>query len=115
MEIKSILNKPYNDKEKISFIVEQNHKKGYEIKETDTALEAWGSTAKEIDDIKKQACKKELIVQLNELDIKTVRALRAIHAGRGTEEDKAQLEKLEGQAELLREELHALNDGEVAV
>lgn len=47
MEIKAILNKPYTDKERIDFIVTQNHNKGYEIKETDVALEAWGLTEEE--------------------------------------------------------------------
>ena len=44
MEIKTTLNKPYTDKQRINFIVEQNHNNGYEIKETETALEAWGYT-----------------------------------------------------------------------
>lgn len=48
MEIKAILNKPYTDKERINFIVQQNYRNGYEIKETDTALEAWGYTEEEI-------------------------------------------------------------------
>lgn len=47
MEIKAILQKPYTEKERIDFIVEQNHNKGYEIKETEAALESWGSTAAE--------------------------------------------------------------------
>ena len=47
MEIKAELLKPYTEEEKIEFIVEQNHKNGYEIKETDFALEAWGYTDKE--------------------------------------------------------------------
>ena len=47
MEIKTQLNKPYTEKQRISFIVEQNHKLGYEIKETETALEAWGYTEEE--------------------------------------------------------------------
>ena len=42
MEIKNKLEKPYTENQKIDFIVENNHKKGYEIRETDTALEAWG-------------------------------------------------------------------------
>ena len=49
MEIKSELLKPYTEEQKLSFIVEQNHKKGYEIRETETALEAWGYTEEEID------------------------------------------------------------------
>lgn len=47
MEIKATLNKPYTDIEKLDFIVENNHKLGYEIKETQTALEAWGYSNKE--------------------------------------------------------------------
>lgn len=47
MEIKSTLNKPYTDKERTDFIVENNHQYGYEIRETETALEAWGYTEEE--------------------------------------------------------------------
>lgn len=47
MEIKSELKQPYTENERINFIVEQNHKLGYEIKETETALEAWGYTEEE--------------------------------------------------------------------
>jgi len=42
MEIKATLNKPYTETERCDFIVAQNHNKGYEIRETDEALEAWG-------------------------------------------------------------------------
>lgn len=44
MEIKAELLKPYTSKERMDFIVEQNHKNNYEIKETETSLEAWGNT-----------------------------------------------------------------------
>ena len=44
MEIKAELLKPYTENERMDFIVEQNHKNGYEIKETETSLEAWGKT-----------------------------------------------------------------------
>ena len=47
MEIKAQLLQPFNEEEKINFIVEQNHKNGYEIRETETALEAWGYTEEE--------------------------------------------------------------------
>lgn len=47
MEIKAILNKPYTEEQRMSFIVEQNHTQGYEIKESETALEAWGYTEEE--------------------------------------------------------------------
>ncbi len=50
MEIKAQLNKPYSDKQRADFIVENNHNKGYEIKETETALEAWGLTSQEWDE-----------------------------------------------------------------
>ena len=47
MEIKATLNKPYTEKQRADFIVENNHQYGYEIKETETALEAWGLTEEE--------------------------------------------------------------------
>ena len=40
MEIKVQLEKPYTDKERMDFIVKQNHKNSYEIRETEKALEA---------------------------------------------------------------------------
>ena len=60
MEIKSELLKPYTESEKVDFIVEQNHKNGYEIRETETALEAWGYTEEE-----KQAQERERIAKLS--------------------------------------------------
>lgn len=56
MEIKAQLNKPCTNEQRLAFIVEQNHKKGYEIKETETALEAWGYT----EDEKQQAERERL-------------------------------------------------------
>lgn len=47
MEIKNVLDKPFTEQQRINFIVEQNHKLGYEIRETETALEAWGYTEEE--------------------------------------------------------------------
>jgi hypothetical protein len=47
MEIKAILNKPYTNEEKNNFIVENNHRNGYELRETNEALEAWGYTEEE--------------------------------------------------------------------
>ena len=48
MEIKAKLDKPYTELERMDFIVENNHLKGYEIKETEIALEAWGYTEEEL-------------------------------------------------------------------
>ena len=47
MEIKAKLNKPYSSKQRSDFIVINNHRKGYEIKEVADGLEAWGMTTKE--------------------------------------------------------------------
>ena len=48
MEIKAELKQPYTEKERIDFIVEQNHKLGYTIEEADNALLAWGKSDEEI-------------------------------------------------------------------
>ena len=47
MEIKSEWKQPYTENERLDFIVEQNYKNGYEIKETENSLEAWGYTEEE--------------------------------------------------------------------
>lgn len=48
MEIKAKINKPFSDNKKMNFIVEYNHKLGFEIQETPVALEAWGCTEEEL-------------------------------------------------------------------
>lgn len=48
MEIKAELLKPYSEEQRLDFVVEQNHELGYEIKETELALQAWGYTDAEI-------------------------------------------------------------------
>lgn len=108
MEIKATLPKPYEEKDRLDFIVEQNHKNGYEVKETETALEAWGYTDEEIAEQEKQAQKADLVAQLDALDLKTIRALRAIEAGTGTQADTDKLAELEAQAAQIREELKEL-------
>jgi len=47
MEIKNVLDKPYTEQQRLDFIVTNNHGLGYEIRETETALEAWGYTEEE--------------------------------------------------------------------
>lgn len=47
MEIKAKIEKPFTDEQRCNFIVEQNHKLGYEIRETETELQAWGHTQEE--------------------------------------------------------------------
>lgn len=112
MEIKATLNKPYSNIERMDFIVENNHNKGYEIKETETALEAWGNTEEEIQEQEKQNQINELIQQLDEIDLRTVRPLRAIQSGQGTEEDQQMLNELEAQAEEIRQQIRDLNNNE---
>ena len=57
MEIKTELKKPYTEKQRMDFIVEQNHNKGYEIKETESELQAWGYTDEEITQQEKEKIK----------------------------------------------------------
>lgn len=108
MEIKATLQKPYVEKDRLDFIIEQNHKNGYEVKETETALEAWGYTAEEIAEQEKQANMAELVAQLDALDLKTIRALRAIQAGQGTQADTDKIAELETQAAEIRQQLQEL-------
>ena len=108
MEIKAKLNKPYTDKQRIDFIVSEIHSKGYKIKETETALEAWGLTAEEIASKNKETQRKNLISQLDVLDVKTIRALRAIQAGTSIQEDIDRLAALEEQAAEIRKQIQKL-------
>lgn len=57
MEIKARLQKPYKDNERVDFIVENNHKLGYEIKETEEELQAWGLTEQEKQEQEKERIK----------------------------------------------------------
>ena len=75
MEIKTSLNKPYTQKEKMNFIVQQNHNLGYNIVETDTALEAWGKTKEEIQTEENENKKLEIQKQLDDIDKKRIRAV----------------------------------------
>jgi hypothetical protein len=58
---------------------------------------------------KKAKRKAKLIAELDALDLKCIRALRAIQAGTGTDDDTARLAELEEQAEEIRKELQLLN------
>lgn len=55
MELKAELRKPYTEKQRIDFIVENNHRQGYEIQETKTALESWGLSDEEKQEQQAQA------------------------------------------------------------
>lgn len=58
----------------------------------------------------KKAHIKSLQEQLDVLDLKAIRALRAIQAGVGTEEDAAKLAELEAQAEEIRRQIKDLQE-----
>lgn len=71
MEIKATLQKPYTEDERLNFIVEENHNLGYEIRETEEALEAWGYTEEEKDEIEAERishlkCTKRVLVLILE-------------------------------------------------
>ena len=90
MEIKATLNKPYTEKERIDFIVEQNHNNGYEIRETETAIEAWGYTDEE-----KERAERE---RLNNLSMTRGDVFEALILAKGL--GKAQIRAMIEQAEL---------------
>lgn len=76
MEIKAKLNKPYTERQRIDFIVKNNHKLGYEIKETDVALEAWGLTQEEIEEREKRQKIQEINEKIDELNQMIINELR---------------------------------------
>lgn len=69
MEIKAKLNKPYTEKQRMDFIVQQNHKNNYEIKETETTLEAWGYTEEEKQEQERERRNQEIDEKIKELQI----------------------------------------------
>lgn len=75
MEIKAKLDKPYEEEQRLEFIIEQNHNKGYEIRETEEALEAWGYTDEE-----KEKQKREII---DNLTLTGADVERAIYEAKG--------------------------------
>lgn len=68
MEIKSELLKPYTEKQRADFIVENNHTKGYEIKETEKALEAWGYSEEEKQEQECERRNQEINQKISELE-----------------------------------------------
>ena len=69
MEIKAELLKPYTEKQRADFIVENNHTKGYEIRETETSIEAWGKTDEEILQEKKAQRNQEILSKVKEIEL----------------------------------------------
>ena len=69
MELKNSLAKPYTEEDRITFIVEQNHRNGYDIRETEEALEAWGQDANDILECKKASVRAVRDSLLRETDL----------------------------------------------
>ena len=90
MEIKAELIKPYTEQERMDFIVEQNHRNSYEIKETETALEAWGYTEEEIQEQERK--------RLDNLSMTRGDVFEALILAKGL--GKAQIRSMIEQAEL---------------
>lgn len=90
---------------------------GLELSCEDDGLEkAWdgslwvkGYAPEEPEEHKKQVIKQSLIEQINSLDLKAIRPLRALSSGVGTNEDKEMLESIEEQAEIIRQKIKDLN------
>ena len=67
MEIKATLQKPFTFEQKRDFIILQNRQNGYEIRETETELQAWGYTEEEKEEQEKErignlTCTKRVLV-----------------------------------------------------
>ena len=90
MEIKAQLLKPYIETQRLNFIVEQNHNNGYEIRETETSIEAWGYTEEE-----KQEQERE---RLNNLSMTRGDVFEALILAKGL--TKPQIRAMIEQAEL---------------
>jgi hypothetical protein len=75
MEIKATLQKPYDDTQRMDFIVQYNHGMGYVVEETETELQALGYTEEELElleniRISKLTCTKRVFaLMLQELGI----------------------------------------------
>lgn len=110
MEIKAQLTKPYTDKQRTDFIVSENRQKGYQIKETETALEAWCYTEEEKAEREKEQKISEYKQALKELDEKSTRSIRAKLAGTSTDSDDVFLANLEAQAAEIRQKIKELQE-----
>lgn len=108
MEIKDTLQKPYEEKDRLDFIVKYQY--GYTIKETETALEAWGPTAEEVAQREKETLIAQKKEELSQIDLESIRPTRAIQNGTATEFDTQKLAELEERAEQIRQEIRDLSE-----
>ena len=81
------------------------------IEETDVNYTLYGGeylTDEELAEKQKEAQKKELMAQLDTLDLKCIRSMRAIQSGTATEEDTTKLSEYEAQAASIRQQIQEL-------
>lgn len=109
MEIKAKLFKPCTSKERMSFIVEQNHRNGFIIEEREDAIVALGLTKEEESKKRNEARIAEIKSRLEKIDLESTRPLRAIVSNTATESDRLKLIELEEEANELRDELRRLS------
>ena len=83
MEIKAELLKPFTDEQRIKFVVENNHKLGYVIEETETALVALGETEKE----KQERLEREKAERIAMLSLTSADVERGIYKATGKDFD----------------------------
>ena len=110
-----ILEKPYTPRQRADFIVDHNHRNNKEIVETDKALyalEPWEKVENDQDiedwegyeerrrQEEKAAKRQEILQKLDELDLKSIRAIRA--------GDQEYIAQYEAQAQELRRQLAEL-------
>ena len=88
--------KPYSLDKRAEFIVKYDIPNN-SLVETEVALEAWTKTKKELDEAAKEAKIMQIKFELDKLDLKSIRAIRA--------NDQEYLVKYEAQAEELRKQL----------
>ena len=65
MKIKAELIKPYTEEQKLDFIINQNYNNGFEIKETEFSLQAWGYTKEELEQQEKERLMKSSMTKLD--------------------------------------------------
>lgn len=83
------------------------------IEETDVNYTLYGGeylTPEEVEVKEKEARKKELVAQLDALDLRCIRSLRAIQTGKSTDADTVILADYEKEAEAIRKQLRNLGE-----
>lgn len=90
MEIKAEIKQPYSINQRTNFIVKYNHQLGYEIRENDDTIQAWG-----YDDAEKQQQERE---RLDKLSMTRGDVFEALILAKGL--GKAQIRAMIEQAEL---------------